>query len=112
MTISVRQTEGFTILDAKGKITIGAGDVELREAIQGALDAGAQKILVNLEKVSTIDSSGIGELVSAYTSATNKGAQLALVHLPPKVQDILQITQLVTVFDVYDDEAEAISSMG
>jgi len=112
MTISVRQTEGFTILDAKGKITIGSGDVALREAIQGALDAGALKILVNLRSVSTIDSSGIGELVSAFTSASNKGAKLALVHLPPKVQDILQITQLVTVFDVYDDEAEAMSEMG
>ena len=111
MTISVRQRDGFTILDAKGKITIGAGDVALREAIQGALDAGAMKVLVNLGHVSTIDSSGIGELVSAYTSASNRGAKLALVQLPPKVQDILQITQLVTVFDVYGDEDEAISSM-
>ncbi len=75
------------------------------------MDAGAQKILVNLQSVSTIDSSGIGELVSAFTSASNKGAKLALVHLPPKVQDILQITQLVTVFDIYDDESEAMSSM-
>lgn len=112
MTISVRQSEGFTVLDAKGKITIGSGDVALREAIQGALDAGGKKILVNLKDVSTIDSSGIGELVSAYTSASNRGAELALVGLPPKVQDILQITQLVTVFDIYDDEAEAMSSMG
>ncbi len=111
MTISVRQKEGFTILDAKGKITIGAGDVVLREAIQGALDAGAMKVLVNLGGVSTIDSSGIGELVSAYTSASNRGAKLALVQLPPKVQDILQITQLVTVFDVYEDEEEAMSAM-
>jgi anti-sigma B factor antagonist len=110
MNISVRQSEGFTILDAKGKITIGAGDVALREAIQSALDAGSQKILVNLKEVSTIDSSGIGELVSAYTSASNRGAKLALISLPPKVQDILQITQLVTVFDIFDDEAEAISS--
>jgi anti-sigma B factor antagonist len=111
MKISVRQKEGFTILDVKGKITIGAGDVALREAIQGALDAGAMKVLVNLGDVSTIDSSGIGELVSAFTSASNRGASLALVQLPPKVQDILQITQLVTVFDVYDDENEAMQSM-
>ena len=112
MNISVRQREGFTILDAKGKITIGAGDVALREAIQGALDAGSQRVVVNLKEVSTIDSSGIGELVSAYTSASNRGAKLALISLPPKVQDILQITQLVTVFDIFDDEDEAISSMG
>lgn len=112
MNISVRQLEGFTILDAKGKITIGAGDVALREAIQGALDAGGQKILVNLKEVSTIDSSGIGELVSAYTSASNRGAKLALISLPPKVQDILQITQLVTVFDIFDDEGDAMTSLG
>ena len=111
MDISVRQSGGFTILDAKGKITIGAGDVALREAIHGALDAGAQRILVNLKDVTTIDSSGIGELVSAYTSASNRGAKLALISLPPKVQDILQITQLVTVFDIYEDEAEALASV-
>lgn len=112
MDISVRQKEGFTILDAKGKITIGAGDVALREAIHGALDAGARKILVNLKEVSTIDSSGIGELVAAYTSASNRGAKLALISLPPKVQDILQITQLVTVFDIFGNEDEAVSSIG
>ncbi len=111
MDISVRQSGGFTILDAKGKITIGAGDVALREAITGALDAGAQRNLVNLKQVTTIDSSGIGELVAAYTSASNRNAKLALISLPPKVQDILQITQLVTVFDIYDDEAEALASV-
>ena len=110
MRVNVRQREGVTILDLKGKITIGVGDVALRDAIHQALDAGATKILVNLDDVSTIDSSGVGELVSAYTTVTNRGGKLKLVNLPPKVADILQITQLITVFDVYDDEEEALRS--
>jgi anti-sigma B factor antagonist len=110
MRVNVRQREGVTILDLKGKITIGVGDVALREAIHQALAAGANKILVNLEDVSTIDSSGVGELVSAYTTVTNRGGKLRLLNLPPKVADILQITQLITVFDVYEDEEEAIRS--
>lgn len=112
MKIPARHNQGVTILEPRGKITIGVGDVALRKAVQEAMDAGSQKILVNLKDVSTIDSSGIGELVSAYTSVTNREGRLALLHLPPKVQDILQITQLVTVFDVFDDEAEAVASFG
>lgn len=112
MKISARHREGITILDPKGKITIGVGDVALREAVQEALDAGAKKILINLTNVSTVDSSGIGEMVSAYTTVTNRGGQLKLVGLPPKVQDILQITQLITVFDVFESEDEAIDSFG
>lgn len=110
MKIGVRQKQGVTILDLKGKITIGAGDVALREAVHDALDAGARNILINLEGVTTIDSSGIGELVSSYTTVTNRGGKLKLEKLPAKVADILQITQLITVFDVYDDEDEAIDS--
>jgi anti-sigma B factor antagonist len=110
MRVNVRQREGVTILDLKGKITIGVGDVALRDSIHQALDAGATKILVNLQDVSTIDSSGVGELVSAYTTATNRGGKLKLMNLPPKVADILQITQLITVFDVFDDEDEALRS--
>jgi anti-sigma B factor antagonist len=110
MKVNVRQREGVTILDLKGKITIGVGDVALREAIHEALDAGATKILVNMADVSTIDSSGVGELVSAYTTATNRGGRLKLINLPSKVADILQITQLITVFEVFDDEDEAVAS--
>ena len=110
MKISARHEHGVTILEPKGKITIGVGDVALREAVGEALDAGAKNILVNLGGVSTIDSSGIGELVSAYTTVTNRGGKLKLYNLPPKVSDILQITQLITVFEVYDDEREAIES--
>jgi anti-sigma B factor antagonist len=110
MNIPSRNNEGVTILEPKGKITIGKGDIALREAVHASLDAGNQDILINLKEVTTIDSSGIGELVSAYTTVTNRGGRLKLLHLPPKVQDILQITQLVTVFDVHDDEAEAVAS--
>lgn len=110
MKINVRHREGVTILDLKGKITIGVGDVALRQAIHEALDAGSKDILVNLHDVSTIDSSGVGELVSAYTTVTNRGGKLKLVNLPPKVADILQITQLITVFDVYETEDEALEA--
>ena len=110
MKISARHREGVTILEPKGKVTIGVGDVALREAVAEAVDAGSVKILVDLGGVSTMDSSGIGELVSAYTTVSNREGVLKLVNIPPKVTDILQITQLITVFEVFDDEAEAIAS--
>ncbi len=110
MKMNVRTDSGVTILEPEGKITIGVGDIALRDTVVECLDGGARNILINLAKVTTIDSSGIGELVSGYTTVTNRGGKLKLLHLPPKVQDILQITQLVTVFDVYDDEAEAVQS--
>ena len=96
--------------DLKGKITIGVGDVALRDAVHQALNGGARNILVNLNEVTTIDSSGVGELVSTYTTVTNRGGKLKLLSLPPKVADILQITQLITVFEVFDSEAEAVAS--
>lgn len=110
MKIEARHVEGVTVLEPKGKITIGVGDVALREAVHEALEAGARNILVNLSGVTTIDSSGIGELVSAYTTVTNRQGKLSLCSLPSKVTDILQITQLITVFDVFEDEKEAIGS--
>jgi anti-sigma B factor antagonist len=110
MNVNVRQSGDVKILDLKGKITIGSGEVALRNAVQEVLNSGAQRVLINMRDVATIDSSGIGELVSAYTTATNRGAKLKLVNLPTKVTDILTITQLITVFDVYDNEEEAIRS--
>lgn len=110
MKIDKRVVSGVSILELEGKITIGKGDVALREAVQQLLSEGADKILIHLEKVTTIDSSGVGELVSAFTTVTNRGGKLKLVNLPPKVNDILQITQLITVFEVYDNEAEALAS--
>ncbi len=110
MNVNTRQAGDVTILDLKGKITIGSGDVALRQAIQEVMTSGAAKVLINMADVTTIDSSGIGELVSAYTTATNRGARLKLINLPAKVTDILTITQLITVFDVYDSEAEGVAS--
>lgn len=110
MKINVRQKDDVTILEPKGKITIGVGDVALRKAVQDALQDGARNLLIEMSGVTTIDSSGVGELVSNYTSVSNRGGRLKLLNLPPKVNDILQITQLITVFEVYDDEAEAIAS--
>lgn len=110
MNIVQRQEGDVTVLDVAGKITIGVGDVAVRDAVQVALGSGARSILLNLKSVTTIDSAGVGELVSAYTTVTNRGGKLKLVNLPPKVNDILQITQLITVFEVHDDEGEAIAS--
>jgi anti-sigma B factor antagonist len=110
MKIAARVRNNVTILDVKGKITIGLGDVELRRAVHDQLNAGARNILIQLKEVSTIDSSGVGELVSTYTTVTNRGGKLKLLHLPPKVSDILQITQLITVFETFEDEEEAVAS--
>src|SRR6202035_799710 len=110
MKINTRQRDGATILDLKGKITIGSGDLELRNAVQEALMSGAKNIIVNFAEVTTIDSSGVGELVSSYTTVKNRGAKLKLVNLHAKVRDVLHITQLIKVFDVYDTEDEAIRS--
>ena len=110
MNVTTRHREGITILDFKGKITIGVGDIALRDAVIEALDAGSRNLLINLKDVSTIDSSGVGELVASYTTVTNRGGNLRLLNIPPKVMDILQITQLITVFDSFDDEDEAVAS--
>lgn len=110
MNVTSREQNGVTILDLKGKITIGVGDVALRDAVQEAVNGGARKLLLNMEEVGTIDSSGIGEIVSAYTTVTNRGGKIRLCALPPKVSDILQITQLITVFDILDDVEEGVAS--
>lgn len=110
MKIQARHELGVTIIEPKGKITIGEGDVVLRDAVHEALEAGVRSILLNLANVSTLDSSGIGEMVSAFTTVTNRGGKLKLCCLPSKVSDILQITQLISVFEVYETEAEALAS--
>ena len=110
MRVSTRQRGDVTIVDLNGKITIGSGDIALRNAVHQAIESGAKKVLINLHEVTTIDSSGVGELVSAYTTATNRDTKLKLVNLPDKVADILQVTQLITVFDTYDSEDEAFTA--
>jgi anti-sigma B factor antagonist len=110
MKASTRQVDGITIVDLSGRITLGEGSVVLRDTIKDLLGKGQKKILLNLGDVSYIDSSGIGELVSAFTSVRNQGGELKLLNLTKKVHDLLQITKLYTVFDVKDDEAVAISA--
>ncbi len=110
MKVSARNVDGVEIIILQGKITIGAGDSQLREVITDSLSNDKQNILLDMQGVTTLDSSGIGELVGAYTTVTNRGGKLKLLHLPPKVTDLLQVTQLITVFEVYEDESEAIKS--
>jgi anti-sigma B factor antagonist len=110
MKVTTRQVDGVTILDLSGRITLGEGSVQLRDAIRDLLSKGSKLILLNLADVNYIDSSGIGELVSAYTTVRNQGGELKLLNLTKKVHDLLQITKLYTVFDVKDDEATAIAS--
>jgi anti-sigma B factor antagonist len=107
---STRQVDGITVLDLSGRITLGEGSVVLRDTIREILGKGEKKILLNLGDVTYIDSSGIGELVSAFTAVRKEGGELKLLNLTKKVHDLLQITKLYTVFDVKDDEAAAISS--
>jgi len=110
MKTSTRNVDGVEIISLQGKITIGSGDSQLRDIIGDTLKQGKTKILLDMKGVTTIDSSGIGELVGSYTTATNRGGKLKLLHLPPKVTDLLQVTQLITVFEVYENEQEAIKS--
>ena len=110
LNIKDRQTGEVTILDLSGKITIGEGSVQLREAVRKLLDDGKKKILLNLGDVSYVDSSGIGELVSSYTTTNHNGGQLKLLNQTKKIHDLLTITKLLTVFESYDDEATAVSS--
>ena len=110
LTIASREVDGVTVLDLSGRITLGEGSVQLREAIRDLIGKGRKSILLNLGDVNYIDSSGLGELVSAYTTSKNQGAALKLLSLTKKVKDVLQLTKLYTVFDIYDDEASAIAS--
>jgi anti-sigma B factor antagonist len=110
MKVSNRQVDGVTIVDMSGRITLGEGSVVLRDSIRDLISKEQKKILLNLGDVTYIDSSGIGELVSAFTAVRREGGELKLLKLTKKVHDLLQITKLYTVFDIKDDEAAAIQS--
>ena len=110
MKVATRQVDGVTILDLSGRITLGEGSVTLRDAVHDLVAKGSKHILLNLENISYIDSSGIGELVSAFTSVKNSGGELKLLNLTKKVHDLLQITKLYTVFDIWDNEASAVTA--
>ena len=110
MKSSVRDVGDIRVIELTGKITIGAGDVKIRELIGQSLEDDKNNVILDLGGVTAIDSSGIGEMVACYTTVTKRDGQLKLMHLSPKINDILQVTQLITVFEVFDDEREALGS--
>jgi anti-sigma B factor antagonist len=109
LNISERQAGDVTILDLSGKVTIGEGSVALRTTIRRLLGEGKKNILLNLGGVGYVDSSGIGELVSSYTAVQKEGGSLKMLNLTQKIQDLLAITKLLTVFDVYENEGDALA---
>jgi anti-sigma B factor antagonist len=108
--LSNRQVGDVTVVDANGRITLGEGASTLRDTMRDLAAKGSKKLLLNLSEVSYIDSSGIGEMVSSFTTITNHGGQLKLLGLSKRVKDLLQITKLYTVFEVFEDEASAVRS--
>ena len=110
LEVTERQAGDVTILDMSGAVRMGEGSIDLRNAIRGLVDGGKKKILLNLRSVKNIDSSGIGELIANYTTVSRDGGQLKLLNLTEKIQNLLVITKLLTVFDAYDNEAEALNS--
>ena len=108
--ISKRTVGDIQILDCSGKITLGEGTMTLRNTVRDIIAGNGKKIIINLENVNYVDSSGIGELVSTYTTVTNAGGKLKLLNLTKKIEALLVITKLLTVFDVFDNEQAAIAS--
>jgi anti-sigma B factor antagonist len=107
---TIREVNEITIVDLSGRISLGEGSALLRKTVRDLLENGQNKILLNLGDVNYIDSSGIGELVSGFTAVRGRNGELKLLNLTKKVHDLLQITKLFTVFDVYSDEGTAVSS--
>lgn len=110
LKLSIRQVGDVTVIDAAGRMTLGEGSSDFRDKIKELTASGNKRILLNLGEVNYIDSSGIGELVSSFTSVSTAGGALKLLNLTKRVQDLLQITKLYTVFEVFDDETSAIRS--
>jgi anti-sigma B factor antagonist len=110
MKINERTVGDVVVLDLHGKILIGEGDDALREAVNRLADSGKTKILLNLADVPYVDSAGLGEIVRCYTTVSKKGGKLKLLNLTAKIRDLLAITKLLTVFETYDSEADAIKS--
>ena len=110
MQIEERVVNGVTILDLKGKMTLGEGDELLKDKIASLVSQGKKKILLNLEAVPYIDSAGLGEIVRTYTSISRQGGRLKLLNVSKRIQDLLAITKLLTVFETYESEPEAVKS--
>lgn len=112
LEIKERRVGDVVILDLTGRITIGDGSINLRDAVGRLLDEGRNRLVLNLAAVTYVDSSGIGELVSRHTTTRNSGGRLKLLNLPGKIRNLLQITKLLPIFEIFDDEVEAVSSFG
>ena len=112
LTAKTRQVGDVSIVDLNGKITLGESSGVLRDELKSLLAMGRKSILVNMANVSYVDSAGLGELVGSYTTATNQGGAIKLLHLQSKMKDLLQITKLHTIFPIFEDENEAIASFG
>jgi anti-sigma B factor antagonist len=112
LNISTRQSGGVTIVDLSGKIALGESNRALHDAIKGLIDGGQKNILLNLANVTVIDSSGLGELVASYASAERNGGAMKLANLSDRFIELIHITKLYTVFDVFDNEADALASFG
>lgn len=110
MDIKERVVSGVSVLDLSGKIVLGEGDGQIRDRIKDLLADGQKQILLNLGDVNYIDSAGLGALISSYTTTKRQGGQLKLVNLTKRIQDLLAITKLITVFDTYDNEGQALAS--
>ena len=110
MEIVERTVSDVTVLDLKGKMTLGEGDEMLKDKINGMLAAGKKKLVLNLEGVPYIDSAGLGEIVRTFTTVSRQGGKLKLLNLTKRIEDLLSITKLLTVFETFDSEAEAVKS--
>ncbi len=111
LSIKTRKEDGVTVLDLSGRLTIGEPVLLLRDSVRGSIDDGDLKFVLNLGDVGYIDSSGLGELVSIYTTVRNKEGDVKLLKLSAKAKDLLQMTKLLTVFDTFDEEADALASL-
>jgi anti-sigma B factor antagonist len=110
MEIVERTVNDVTVLDLKGKMTLGEGDEMLKDKINGMLAAGKKRLVLNLEGVPYIDSAGLGEIVRTFTTVSRQGGKLKLLNLTKRIEDLLSITKLLTVFETFDSEAEAVKS--
>jgi len=110
--INKREANGITVVDLSGRLTLGDASAQLRDTLRGLIDSGNNKIILNLGDVAYIDSSGLGELVSGFTTVKNSGGELKLANLTQKVNDLLTVTKLYTVFEVHNDEKSAVESFG
>ncbi len=110
MQIHEREANGVTILDIHGKLTLGEGDELLRDKVNSLVHQGRKKILLNLSEVPYIDSAGLGEIVRTYTTVSRQGGSLKLLNLTKRIQDLLSITKLLTVFETFENEKDAVKS--